>query len=151
MHAATVIEQIRRKFQSLGPVLDERSRRQWAAAEAQELGYGGLSAVARATGLARDTIRVGVRELEHRRTRPDESPDPRIRRPGGGRKPLTESDPTIVPALEALVEPHTRGDPQSPLRWTCKSTRQLAAELTRQGHRISHQTVAELLHALDYS
>jgi hypothetical protein len=151
MHDATVIEQIRRKFQSLGPVLDERSRRQWAAAEAQELGYGGFSAVARATGLARDTIRVGVRELEHRRTRPDESPDPRVRRPGGGRKPLTESDPTIVSALEALVEPHTRGDPQSPLRWTCKSTRQLAAELTRQGHPIGYRTVAMLLHAAGYS
>lgn len=151
MHDATVLEQIRRKFQSLGPVLDERSRRQWAAAEAQELGYGGLSAVARATGLARDTIRVGVRELEHRRTRPDESPGPRIRRPGGGRKPLTESDPAIVSALEALVEPHTRGDPQSPLRWTCKSTRQLAAELTRQGHPIGYRTVAMLLHEAGYS
>jgi hypothetical protein len=151
MHDTPVIEQIRRKFQSLGPVLDERSRRRWAAAEAQELGYGGISVVARATGLARDTIRVGVRELEHRRARPDDAPAPRIRRPGGGRKPLTESDPTIASALESLVEPHTRGDPQSPLRWTCKSTRQLAAELTRQGHPIGYRTVAMLLHEAGYS
>jgi hypothetical protein len=151
MHDATVIERIRRKFQSLGPVLDERSRRQWAATESRELGYGGVSAVARATGLARDTIRVGLRDLEHRRQHPDEPLRRRVRQPGGGRKPLTESDPTLVSALEALVEPHTRGDPQSPLRWTCKSTRQLAAELTRQGHPVGYRTVAWLLHEAGYS
>lgn len=151
MHDATVIERIRRKFRSLGPVLDERSRRQWAAIESRELGYGGVSIVARATGLARDTIRVGIRELEHRREHPGEPPGPRLRQPGGGRKPLTESDPALVPALEALVEPHTRGDPQSPLRWTCRSTRQLAAELTRQGHPVGYRTVAWLLHEAGYS
>ena len=151
MHDDTVVERLRRKFASLGPVLDERSRRQWAAAEARELGYGGVSAVARATGLARDTIRVGLRELEDRRRHPGEPPRPRMRRPGGGRKPLTESDPTLAAALEALVEPHTRGDPQSPLRWTCKSTRQLAAALTGQGHPVGYRTVARLLHAAGYS
>jgi len=151
MHDITVIERIRCKFRSLGPVLDERSRRQWAAAESQELGYGGVSAVARATGLARDTIRVGLRELEYRQEHPNEPLGPRVRQPGGGRKPLTESDPTIVSALEGLVEPHTRGDPQSPLRWTCKSTRQLAAELTRQGHPVGYRSVAWLLHEAGYS
>jgi hypothetical protein len=111
----------------------------------------GVSAVARATGLARDTIRVGTRELEYRREHPDEPLGRRVRQPGGGRKPLTESDPTIVSALEALVEPHTRGDPQSPLRWTCKSTRQLAAELGRQGHPVGYRSVAMLLHEAGYS
>jgi hypothetical protein len=151
MHDERVVEQLRSKFQSLRPVLDERSRRQWAAAEAQQLGYGGVSAVARATGLARDTICVGLRELEHRRQHPDGPISPRVRRAGAGRKPLTESDPALVSALEGLVEPHTRGDPQSPLRWTCKSTRQLAAELTRAGHPVGYRTVAGLLHAAGYS
>jgi hypothetical protein len=151
MHDATVVERIRRKFRALGPVVDERSRRQWAAAEAQALGYGGVSAVSRATGLARDTIRAGVRELDHRRQHPAEAPSRRVRRSGGGRKPIGESDPAIVSALEALVEPHTRGDPQSPLRWTCKSTRQLAAELARRGHPVGYRTVARLLYAAGYS
>jgi hypothetical protein len=151
MHDATVVERIRRQFQSLEPVLDERSRRQWAAAEAGELGYGGVSAVARATGLARDTIRVGLRELEHRREHPDDPPGPRVRQPGGGRKAATATDPALATALEALVEPHTRGDPQSPLRWTCKSTRQLAAALTRQGHPVGYRTVGRLLGEAGYS
>jgi hypothetical protein len=151
MHDATVIERIRRKFESLGPVLDERARRQWAAVEARDLGYGGVSAVSRATGLARDTIRVGLRELDYRRTHPDEPARPGVRQPGGGRKPLTELDPAIVSALETLVEPHTRGDPNSPLRWACKSTRQLASELTHQGHPVGYRTVARLLHEAGYS
>jgi Rhodopirellula transposase DDE domain len=140
----------------LRPYLDERRRRLWAAAEAMALGRGGLTAVATATGLQRATIRVGVRELQ---SGPSTSTAPapvaeaaqRVRAPGGGRKPLTTDDPTLVRDLEALVEPTTRGHPMSPLRWTCKSTRQLAAELVRQGHRVSHTTVADLLHALDYS
>jgi DDE family transposase len=120
------------------------------------LGHGGITAVAIATGLQRATIRVGVRELQGSPSTSTE-PEPlaeaarRVRAPGGGRKPLTAEDPTLIRDLEALVEPTTRGDPMSPLRWTCKSTRQLAAELVRQGHRVSHTTVAEVLHALNYS
>jgi Rhodopirellula transposase DDE domain len=147
---------IRAKFEVLRPFLDERRRRLWAAAEALVLGRGGITAVATATGLQRATIRVGVRELQAGPTvRAGGSAAPqgqrRVRAPGGGRKPLTSHDPDLLRDLEALVEPVTRGDPMSPLRWTCKSTRQLAAELVRQGHRVSYKTVAELLHALDYS
>jgi hypothetical protein len=147
---------IRAKFETLRPYLDERRRRLWAAAEAMVLGRGGITAVATATGLERNTIRVGIRELQ---ARPLADSEPagaadrvqRVRTVGGGRKPLTSEDPGLLSDLEALVAPVTRGDPMSPLRWTCKSTRQLAAELVRQGHRVSHQTVADLLHALDYS
>jgi len=147
---------IRAKFAALRPYLDERRRRLWAAAEAMVLGRGGLTAVATATGLERTTIRVGIRELQASPTASTETAGAadrvqRVRAPGGGRKPLTSEDPALLQDLEALVEPVTRGDPMSPLRWTCKSTRQLAAELVRQGHRVSHQTVADLLHALDYS
>jgi hypothetical protein len=151
MQDAAAIERIRRKFQSLEFVLDERSRRQWAAAEAKELGYGGVSAVARATGFARDTIQLGLRELEHRRLHPEEPTPERLRKPGGGRKQLVATDPALVSALEALVEPLTRGDPESPLRWTCKSTRKLAGELSRRGHGIGYRTVAWLLHEAGYS
>ena len=137
MQDATVLEGIRWKYEALGPVLDERSRRQWAAAEAVELGWGGISAVALATGMARDTIRVGIGELVKRKVRPSESPCFRIRCEGGGRKRLTDIDAGLLSALDALVEPATRGDPESPLRWTCKSTRRLADELTRQNHPVS--------------
>jgi hypothetical protein len=144
-------EIIRQKFTRLRPYLDERSVRLWAATEALALGRGGISLVARATGLMRKTIAAGLRQLQA--TTPETAPPPgnRVRQPGGGRKPLTQTDPTLVQALEALLEPVTRGDPQSPLRWTCKSTRVLAAALGEQGHPVSHQTVAELLEALDYS
>jgi hypothetical protein len=148
---AAAIDQIRRKFQSLDVVLDERSRRQWAAAEAKELGYGGVSAVARATGFARDTIQLGLRELEYRHQHPNVPTPDRLRKPGGGRKQLTETDPALVSALEALVEPLTRGDPESPLRWTCKSTRKLAAELSNRGHAVGYRTVARLLNEAGYS
>src|ERR671933_1242883 len=150
---------IRAKFEALRPYLDERRRRLWAAAEAMVLGRGGITAVATATGLERNTIRAGIRELQASSTPTTETEAEaaaaadrvrRVRAVGGGRKPLTTEDPTLVHDLEALVEPVTRGDPMSPLRWTCKSTRQLAAELVRQGHRVSHQTVADLLRALDY-
>jgi hypothetical protein len=151
MQGAAAIERIRRKFQSLEVVLDERSRRQWAAAEAKELGYGGVSAVARATGFARDTIQLGLRELEHRERHPDEATPDRLRKVGGGRKQRTDTDPRLVSALEALVEPLTRGDPESPLRWTCKSTRRLADELNRGGHAVGYRTVAWLLHGAGYS
>ncbi|HEX3872442.1 MAG TPA: ISAzo13 family transposase [Pirellulales bacterium] len=151
MHDAAAIQRIRRQFQTLKVVLDERSRRQWAATEAKELGYGGVSAVARATGFARDTIQLGLRELEYRQQHPDEPTPERLRRLGGGRKQLAESDPSLVSALEALVEPRTRGDPESPLRWTCKSTRRLADELSRRGHAVGYRTVAWLLHEAGYS
>jgi hypothetical protein len=151
MQDAAIIERIRVKFRALDAVLDERSRRQWAATEAMEYGYGGVTAVATATGLARDTIAAGIQELKYRELHPDEPVTERLRTSGAGRKVLTESDPTLRAALEALVEPLTRGDPESPLRWTCKSTRRLAAELSRQGHRIGYRSVAWLLHEAGYS
>ena len=145
---------IKAKYRRLSAWLDEKRRRLWAAVEAEQLGFGGVAAVAAATGLSRNTIRAGVKELavarRARRTIMTEGGE-RIRQPGGGRKPLTAKDPRLVAALDALVQPYTRGDPMSPLRWTCKSTARLAAELTRQGHRIGARKVAALLHALDYS
>jgi hypothetical protein len=128
--------------------MNERLRRQWAAAEATALGWGGISAVVAATGLSHNTVDRGIQELAGR-WRP--VPTDGIRRKGGGRKPITESDPSIVRALELLVEPATRGDPESPLRWTCKSTPRLAGELRRQGHRVSARTVAKLLIAAGFS
>jgi hypothetical protein len=151
MQDATVIERIRQKFRALDAVLDERSRRQWAAAEAQDYGYGGVTAVATATGLAHDTIAAGLCELAYRESHLDEPVSQRLRRNGASRKCSTESDPALLAALEALLEPLTRGDPMSPLRWTCKSTRRLAKELTSQGHRVGYRTVAWLLHEAGYS
>jgi hypothetical protein len=142
-----VVANIRRRYALLRPELDERARRCWAATEALALGYGGASAVARATNIARNTIAVGIRELQA----PARLAADRIRRPGAGRKPLTATDPGLPAALDALVEPATRGDPQSPLRWTCKSTRRLADELTRQGHPVGPRTVARLLGQAGYS
>ncbi len=130
--------------------MDERSRRQWAAAEARELGWGGVTAVARATGLSRTTVTAGLRDLELP-TKQRAVEGMRVRRPGGGRKALTETDPGLLAALEALIEPTTRGDPESPLRWTCKSTRRLADELTRKRHPIGVNTVAALLRQAGYS
>jgi hypothetical protein len=149
MHDAAAIEGIRRKFQALTVVMDERMRRQWAAAEAMELAWGGISCVARATGISRTTILAGIRELRAQAS--SEFPSPRIRRPGAGRKPLLETDPQLWDALDALVDPVTRGHPESPLRWTCKSTRKLAEELCRQGHPVGARTVAGLLYAAGYS
>jgi hypothetical protein len=147
---AKIVAKIRRKYKLLSPELNERSRRQWAAAEACELGHGGFSLVAKATGLSRPTIAAGRRELElPKRQRSEESL--RIRRPGGGRRRATENDPELMKALESLIEPLTRGDPESPLRWTCKSTRKLADELTRQHHPIGARTVADLLQQAGYS
>jgi transposase len=150
MHDAKVIARIRRKYRALAVEMDERIRRQWAAVESRELGYGGVSAVARATGLSRTTITAGLRELElPAKKRAAEAE--RIRRPGGGRRRATDNDPELVKALEALIEPMTRGDPESPLRWTCKSTYRLAEELTQQDHPIGARTVAKLLHESGYS
>lgn len=149
---ATAVEAIRVKYQRLQPLMNERLRRHWAACEALALGWGGSSAVATATELSRTTIWTGILEVQqqHRLSEAEVQPH-RIRVAGGGRPTLTEEDPALIRALEALVEPTTRGDPQSPLRWTCKSTRQLAETLRGQGHRVSYRTVAALLHALDYS
>jgi transposase len=133
-------------FFRIGPELDERSRRVWAAAEAMELGWGGTTAVAEATGLSRTTIRAGIAELQQ----PTQDLS-RIRRPGGGRKSLVTHDPQLRSALEALVEPTERGEPDSPLRWTIRSARVLAETLTRQGHPVSHSTVALLLQEAGFS
>jgi hypothetical protein len=135
----------------LSPLLDERVRRQWAAAEAMSVGWGGLTLVAGATGLARNTIATGIGELEYRRDHPRETVDLAIRHPGGGRKPLTQTDPGLGQALEALVDPVTRGHPESPLRWTCKSTSNLAAALVGQNHPVTDRTVARLLKQAGYS
>ncbi len=152
MSVTTIIEVVRAKFELLSPLMTERLRRQWAACEAQTLGRGGVTTVAQATGLSRTTIWTGLKELKRRAGRPaEEVPPERIRAPGGGRHLVEQRDTTLVSALEALVEPTSRGDPQSPLRWTCKSTRKLAEELRHQGHGVSYQTVAALLHELDYS
>jgi len=151
MQDATIVERIRQKYQALSPPMDERMRRQWAGAEAAALGWGGLTAVSRATGLALNTIRAGRAELEARRDHPDPPVEERIRRPGGGRKPLTQTDPGLRAALSALVDPATRGHPESTLRWSSKSTGKLATELLRQGHRVSDRTVATLLKEEHYS
>jgi len=139
--------EIRAKYRALLPAMDERHRRLWAGTEARALGRGGVAVVGRATGLARNTIVRGLAEL---REKEPLSPS-RVRRPGGGRKRATLLTPGLTTALEELVEPVTRGDPESPLRWTSKSTRHLAEELNGQGYEVSHTLVAGLLHDLDYS
>jgi hypothetical protein len=151
MQDATAVQRIERKFRALEALLDERVRRQWAAAEAKAYGWGGICAVAKATGLSPTTIRKGLVELRIRENRPHDPLPLRIRRVGGGRKQKTQSDPGLLAALQALVEPATRGDPQSPLRWTSKSTRTLARELTKQGHPVSARTVGRLLRKAGYS
>jgi hypothetical protein len=146
------LETIKQRFEQLRPVMDERLCRLWAASEALALGRGGVTWVAQATGVSRKRIAAGIRDLRELAAAPILPPPPkqRIRRPGGGRKSATERDPTLWAALEALVEPVTRGDPQSPLRWTCKSTHKLAAELCQQGHPVSHETVRQLLLEQEY-
>ena len=138
---------IKERYSALRQVLDERSRRLVVAAESLAWGRGGLSVVSRATGVSRRVIRQGRAELKQ----PVVRPAGRIRRPGGGRKRLAEKEPLLAEDLERLVEPVTRGDPESPLRWTCKSVRRLAEELKPLGHRVSYPVVAELLHELGYS
>jgi len=137
---------LHRKYHTLFPHLDERQRRLVTAADAQELGRGGVSVVASASGLSRPTIHKGLRELE-------QAPLPlsRVRREGGGRKQIWRQQPAILDELESLIDPESRGDPMSPLRWTCKSTRQLAQTLAARGYSVSHPTVAELLEHLGYS
>ena len=142
-------EAIERRFKLIGGMLDERLRRCVAGAEALAIGRGGVSIVARATGMSRGAIQAGVAELK--RPKRDRLAAGRIRKPGGGRKRTVDVDPTLRSDLEELLEPATRGDPETPLRWTCKSSRQLAAELNRQRHRTSHRMVVALLHELGYS
>jgi hypothetical protein len=139
---------IQEKFNALAPLLNERARRLWAACEANSLGHGGIVAVATATGMSRTTIQAGLAELH------DPTPTgevARVRRPGAGRPRLSEQDDQLLSDLKALVEPVTRGDPQAPLLWTCKSTRNLADELVARGHPVSHDTVGRLLEGMDYS
>ena len=140
------LDTLREKVVRLWPHLDERARRLLAASEARELGHGGVTAVSRVCGLSRVTITKGMRELDE----PPLAPG-RVRRAGAGRPRIEVSDPELVERLDALVEPLSRGDPESPLRWTSKSTRTLAGELRAAGHPVSHETVAQLLRALDYS
>jgi Rhodopirellula transposase DDE domain len=137
---------LKQKVALLWPHLDERARRLFAASEARQLGHGGVSTVSRACGLSRVTITKGLQELED-----PPLPAGRVRRPGGGRLAMVVIDPDLPSRLEALVEPLTRGDPESPLRWTSKSTRALAAELAAQHHPVSHEKVAQLLRQMDYS
>ena len=137
---------LKRRLVRLWPQLDERSRRMVAANEALQLGYGGISQVSRACGLSRVTITKGIRELDA-----EPLPSGQIRRAGAGRPRLLTLDPGLPRALEALVEPLARGDPESPLRWTCKSTRALAAELSARDHPVSHEKVAQLLRGMEYS
>ena len=151
MHVASAIEQIKSRYRALGPVMDERMRRQWAATEAQTYGWGGLSAVSDATGMSRNTVRKGIAELKVRKKSRKVVVETRLRRKGGGRKCLTETDPGLLDALKFLVDPATRGDPMSALRWTCKSTAHLAEELTRQAHPVGAWTVGALLRADGYS
>lgn len=144
---------IKAKVLALFPVLDERARRLWAATEAEAIGWGGITLVAEATGMSHTTILAGIRENRARAEGQVGKPlkPGRLRAPGGGRKPLPESDPTLLTDLEALVDPVTRGDPMSPLRWTSKSTEHLAEELRAQGHGVSRRTVNRMLEALGYS
>ena len=150
------MEGMKQRYKAMFSHLDERQRRLWCAAEAQAAGRGGVSAVARVTGLSRQTITQGLHvlagsESEQGAASAARVGKRRIRAPGAGRKPIIEKDPLVLTDLDALVDPVTRGDPQSPLRWTCKSTAQLAAALRRRGHPIGPRTVAKLLHGLDYS
>jgi transposase len=138
---------IERRFDLVAGELNERTRRLVAASEAVAMGWGGISAVSRARGLSRKAISQGIKELQER----GGASEGRIRRKGGGRKTTVSKEPSLREDLERLVEPVTRGDPESPLRWTCKSVRKLAQELRQQGHQVSHQLVSELLHELGYS
>ena len=139
---------LRQKYSALAPALNERSRRLWGAIEAKSIGHGGIALVERAVAISRSTISRGIKELESAQKRMGAA---HIRRPGGGRKKTAQKDTTLRADLVALVEPSVAGDPQSPLRWTSKSLRKLAAELQAMGHATSHRMVAELLVEAEYS
>ncbi|HET9848677.1 MAG TPA: ISAzo13 family transposase [Candidatus Dormibacteraeota bacterium] len=140
------IASIRTRWEAIAPHFDERLRRLWACAEARSLGRGGITRVSRATGLSRQTLHTGMKDLEA-----PPSTDGRIRRVGAGRKPQRQRDPELEAALDALLDPDVRGDPESPLRWTCKSTGQLALALTRGGHPVSATTVGVMLKQAGFS
>ena len=144
---AHTIDGLERKFNALAGDLDERGRRRWAASEAMALGYGGITAVSKATGLSRHTIHKGIRELESN----DPLPSNRQRRRGGGRKPLEVHQPDLIDAIDQLVEPTERGDPQSPLRWTCKSLSNLQDALLEKGIRVGQTKISSVLRSLGYS
>lgn len=146
-----IIESIRIRFNKLAWTLDERMRRLFAAAEASALGRGGITKVAQATGVSRRAIHVGLQELSDLKEPVENPPTRRIRKEGAGRKSVIQTDVGLMSALEKLVEPMTRGDPESPLRWTCKSLRTLAGELAANGHPVSYPVVGDLLHELGYS
>jgi transposase len=148
MNTQSTLATIQEKYNALSAIMDERVRRCWAATEANSLGRGGITLVARATGLSRTTIQAGRAELGEGRS---DSEGSRIRRKGAGRPRLSQQDARLLSDLKGLLEPTTRGDPQSPLLWTCKSTRNLADELVARGHTISHDTVGRLLEEMDYS
>ena len=144
----SALADLKRKFRAVWPHLDERTRRITAASEAVSAGYGGVALVHRACGLSRQAIARGIRDI----ARGSEPLAPgRIRRPGAGRKPITLTDPRLLQVLEGMIEGQTRGDPETPLRWICKSTRAIARDLGRRHHPVSHMKVAQLLHELDYS
>jgi hypothetical protein len=145
-----IIQTIRSKYEALLPFMDERLRRVWAGAEARSLGHGGIGLVAEATGLSRNTIVAGRAEIG-RVAQSGEPPPERLRQPGGGRKPLEETDPTLLEDLKELIEPATRGEPDSPLLWTCKSSTALAGALQQMGHEVSERSVLRRLHELGYS
>jgi hypothetical protein len=146
-----VVQWVRNKYQTLSVTLNERSRRLWAATEARSLGYGGIAAVMAATGMSSATVDKGLKELEAMESGRATLPPERIRRPGGGRKRAVDKQPGLARAIQRLVDPTTRGDPESPLRWTCKSTRKLADELKRQGFNVGPVTVAKELKAQGFS
>ncbi|MGL4620726.1 MAG: ISAzo13 family transposase [Chroococcidiopsis sp.] len=151
MLSPTIEAVIQKKYEQLLPYLNESSLRAWAAAEALSWGHGGITTVSRATGLSRTTIHAGIAELEEEQSLVCEVSPRKSRRSGGGRKPLIESDPTLLSDLKYLVEPATRGDPESPLCWTSKSSAKLAQELQSIGHQVSARTVCTLLDDLGYS
>jgi len=142
------IEEIKERFNKILPFINERQKRLLAAAEALTIGHGGIGIVSRATGLSRETISIGCKELKN----PDKKIDlNQVRQEGGGRKNFIDKDPTLMKDLNSLIEPVTYGDPESPLRWTSKSLRNLSEELNKMGHKVSHTTVGHLLHELGYS
>jgi transposase len=142
---------VQQKFERLSLEMDEKLKRHWAACEALAIGRGGISAVSKATGMSRNTIRKGIAEVENEMPQLASELAQRVRRPGGGRRRLSERDPKLARDLTKLLEAGTRGDPRSPLQWTCKSTRKLAHELKQRGHQVSHMTVDRMLHDMGFS
>ena len=142
------LSEIKSRYNLIKPFFNEKARRLFLAAEAKVIGWGGIEKVSRDTGVSSDTISKGCKELEEK---PEVIESGKIRKPGGGRKKLIDTDLTLLSDLDSLIEPTTRGDPESPLRWTCKSTRKLARELKMMGHNVSHTRVAELLRGQGYS